>query len=82
MLRIDLLPILYNLSDLQMEGFLHENVMARKFVGLEMADRTSDESIPLLFRYLLERHSLGVNFQDDQRKHQCCWPEALQGTDG
>ena len=44
MLRIHLLQIAYNMSDPQMEDFLHENSTARKFVGLALADRTPDES--------------------------------------
>ena len=42
--RIHLLQIAYNMSDPQMEDFLHENSTARKFVGLALADRTPDES--------------------------------------
>lgn len=59
MLRIHLLQISYNLSDPQMEDFLHENITARNFVGLEMADRTPDESTILQFRHLLEKHNIG-----------------------
>lgn len=58
MLRIHLLQISYNLSA-QMEDFLHENVTARKFVGLDMADRTPDESTILFLRHLLEKHNIG-----------------------
>ena len=54
MLRIHLLQIAYNMSDPQMEDFLHENSTARKFVGLALADRTPDESTILQFRHLLE----------------------------
>ena len=59
MLRIHLLQIAYNMSDPQMEDFLHENSTARKFVGLALADRTPDESTILQFRHLLEKHNLG-----------------------
>ena len=59
MLRIHLLQISYNLSDPQMEDFLHENITARKFDGLEMADRTPDESTILQFRHLFEKHNVG-----------------------
>ena len=59
MLRIHLLQIAYNMSDPQMEDFLHENSAARKFVGLALADRTPDESTILQFRHLLEKHNLG-----------------------
>ena len=58
MLRIHLLQIAYNMSDPQMEDFLHENSAARKFVGLALADRTPDESTILQFRHLLEKHNL------------------------
>ena len=37
MLRIHLLQIAYNMSDPQMEDFLHENSTARQFVGLALA---------------------------------------------
>lgn len=59
MLRIHLLQCSYNLSDPQMEDFLQENGTARKFVGLDLIDRTPDESTILLFRHLLEKHDLG-----------------------
>ena len=59
MLRIHLLQIAYNMSDPQMEDFLHENSAARKFVGLALADRTPDESTILQFRHLLEKRNLG-----------------------
>ena len=59
MLRIHLLQIAYNMSDPQMEDFLHENSTARQFVGLALADRTPDESTILQFRHLLEKHNLG-----------------------
>ena len=59
MLRIHLLQIAYNMSDPQMEDFLHENSTARQFVGLALADRTPDESTILQLRHLLEKHNLG-----------------------
>ena len=64
MLRIHLLQIAYNMSDPQMEDFLHENSTARKFVGLALADRTPDESTILQFRHLLEKHNLGKQVLD------------------
>ena len=59
MLRIHLLQIAYNMSDPQMEDFLHENSTARQFVGLALADHTPDEFTILQFRHLLEKHNLG-----------------------
>lgn len=59
MLRIHLLQIAYNMSDPQMEDFLHENSTARKFVGLALANRTPDESTILQFHHLLDKHNLG-----------------------
>ena len=59
MLRIHRLQIAYNMSEPQMEDFLHENSTARQFVGLALADRTPDESTILQFRHLLEKHNLG-----------------------
>ena len=59
MLRIHILQSAYNLSDPQMEDFLHENMTARRFVGLDLADRTPDETTILHFRHILEKHDLG-----------------------
>ena len=60
MLRIHLLQAAYNLSDPRMEDLLLENSIARKFVGLNLMDRTLDESTILQFRHLLEKHQLGA----------------------
>ena len=58
MLRIHLLQVAYNLSDPRMEDLLLENSTARKFVGLNLMDRTPDESTILQFRHLLEKHQI------------------------
>ena len=58
MLRIHLLQAAYNLSDPRMEDLLLENSTARKFVGLNLMDRTPDESTILQFRHLLEKHQI------------------------
>ena len=64
MLRIHLLQAAYNLGDPRMEDLLLENSTARKFVGLNLMDRTPDESTILQFRHLLEKHELGAKILD------------------
>ncbi len=59
MLRIHLLQVVYNMSDLQMEDFLLENHTARKFVGLMYIDRTPDETTIFHFRHFLGKHDFG-----------------------
>ena len=68
MLRIHLLQVAYNLSDPRMEDLLLENSTARKFVGLNLMDRTPDESTILQFRHLLEKHELGAKILETINK--------------
>ena len=68
MLRIHLLQAAYNLGDPRMEDLLLENSTARKFVGLNLMDRTPDESTILQFRHLLEKHELGAKILETINK--------------
>ena len=68
MLRIHLLQVAYNLSDPRMEDLLLENSTARKFVGLNLMDRTPDESTILQFRHLFEKHELGAKILETINK--------------
>ncbi len=58
MLRIHCLQLWWNLSDLAMEGQLHERRLYRWFAGLAGSCRIPDETTILRFRYLLEKHEL------------------------
>jgi len=61
MLRIHFLHRWFNLSDPAMEQALYDTRMLREFVGLDAgAYNLPDESTFLLFRHLLEEHSLGL----------------------
>ncbi len=55
MLRVHCLQLFYKLSDPGMEDALYEIESIRRFEGLRLADRLSDETTILNFRHFLER---------------------------
>ena len=58
MLRIHFLQLVYNLSDLMCEETLHDSFACRRFVGLTMDSKCSDETTSLRFRLLFEKNGL------------------------
>lgn len=59
MLRLNLLQVVYTMSDPRMEDRLLDGHAAWKFVGLMYINRTPDETTILHFGHFLEKHEFG-----------------------
>lgn len=69
MLRIHCMQLFYNLSDPSMEDALYEIESMRRFAGLRLADRLSDERTNFNFRHFLKHCSLGKMLFKEANKH-------------
>lgn len=59
MLRIHIMQLLYNLSDIPMDGALYEIEPMRRFAGLRLAGNIPDEIIILNFHHFVEQTKFG-----------------------
>ncbi len=67
-LRVQLMQLVYNLSDPAMENTLYEIESMRRFAGLRL-EHIPDETTILNFRHLLERHGLGKKLFRQINRH-------------
>jgi len=69
MLRMYLLQIWFNLSDVGVEDAIYDSYCMRKFMGLDfMAESVPDATTLLKFRHLLEENGIGKIIFDDIKK--------------
>ena len=69
MLRMYLLQIWLNLSDVGVEDAIYDSYCMRKFMGLDfMTELVPDATTLLKFRHLLEEHEIGKIIFDDIKK--------------
>jgi transposase, IS5 family len=68
--RVHILQQWYSLSDPAMEEALIEVPTMRRFAGIDQInDRIPDETTPLTFRHLLEKHELGDQILESVKGH-------------
>lgn len=59
MLRMYLLQLWFNLSDVGVEGSIYDSYAMRAFMGIDFLNEQAPDSITLLkFRHLLEKHEI------------------------
>jgi IS5 family transposase len=69
MLRMYLLQIWFNLSDVGVEDAIYDSYCMRKFMGLDfMTESVPDATTLLKFRHLLEENGIGKIIFDDIKK--------------
>lgn len=66
MLRMYLMQVWFNLSDVGIEDAIYDSYAMRKFLGINFLDEQVPDSTTLLkFRHLLEEHEIGKAIFDD-----------------
>ena len=66
MLRMYLMQVWFNLSDVGIEDAIYDSYAMRKFLGINFLDEQIPDSTTLLkFRHLLEEHEIGKAIFDD-----------------
>lgn len=66
MLRMYLMQVWFNLSDVGIEDAIYDSYAMRKFLGINFLDKQVPDSTTLLkFRHLLEEHEIGKAIFDD-----------------